>query len=320
MSIELLFIAVALVVVPLTGGSYKKLFTTKFKSKWTLIFVLLGFAFVEFVPLAKSRFDDVGIAILLASYILLIGFILANISKKSMWLSLVGICSNAIVIALNVGMPVKSTAKFMIIESIKHQASTSKDLLKPLSDIFILERFKIAISVGDIIFGFGLILIAIALSRKDKKPVIVYAQDFEIEEIVDDNFAEREELIPQIESHQPVLFRIESELMPATNMDNDIEFIEQVQVLQSQLSKVGNAKEANDPDYIIVSPPEVNISIPNLEQADEIIDLNIDKELVDVQNKRKYRGSSHRRSSRKRLVLWLCQPKKSLAIVTNRWK
>ena len=150
--------------------------------------------------------------------------------------------------------------------------------------------FKIAISVGDIIFGFGLILIAIALSRKDKKPVIVYAQDFEIEEIVDDNFAEREELIPQIESHQPVLFRIESELMPATNMDNDIEFIEQVQVLQSQLSKVGNAKEANDPDYIIVSPPEVNISIPNLEQADEIIDLNIDKELVDVQNKRKYRG------------------------------
>ena len=73
-----------------------------------LLFAGLGLQIVlEFLDLPKARFDDVGLAILLASYVLIIGFGLSNLLLTGMGVITVGIAMNAFVIALNQGMPYK---------------------------------------------------------------------------------------------------------------------------------------------------------------------------------------------------------------------
>ena len=292
MGIELFFAALALILVPLSNGSLKKLIKTNFKSKWTLVLVAAGLLIIAFAPIPENRYDDLGFGILLASYVLLIGFVIANISIKGIWLALIGLCSNAIVIALNLGMPVKTSADYVPVETIKHQASTSNDLLTPLSDIIVFDRLKVSISVGDIIFGCGLVLTCILLSRKDKKDTPI-VEDFEIEEIIDENFAEREELTVGDEEEydvveapaQSTLFRIESELMPLTSMENDLEFIEQVQVLESQ-----NVIE-EEIEYIVVDAPE-----PILQEV-EVVTIDLAKEVK--AESRKYKGSTHKKSRKR---------------------
>ena len=305
MGIELFFALVALVLVPLTNGSYKKLFSTKFKSKWALLFVAAGLLTINYAPIPHSRFNDLGFGILIATYVFLIGFIVANLNYKSLWIALVGISSNAIVIALNQGMPVKASGNYVPVDSIKHQAATSKDLLKPLSDIIVINKLKVAISVGDIIFGFGLILACIMLSRKDKASAPV--EEFELEEIIDENFADREELVvdnemtepaEEIRPVQPVLFTIESQVMPATTMENDLEFIEQVQVLDDMIKQQNNVED--EIEYEVVEAPGMETVAENIEE-NETLDLEVEKAHDEDENigARKYMSSSRKKKSRR---------------------
>lgn len=166
MGIELVFLAIALICVGLTRGSYKQLLSTRFNHWWTLLVAVAGQLVVAFAPIPKSQYDTTGLAILLATYVLLFGFCVANINIKGMWVVLTGLACNAIVIGLNKGMPVTNSGNYAVTESIKHQPASSSDLLPWLSDIFPINRLSIAISVGDIILGMGLIAVCFYASRK----------------------------------------------------------------------------------------------------------------------------------------------------------
>lgn len=286
MGIELIFALLIFIFIPITNGSFRKLFSTQLRSKWALFVVLAGLIIIDFAPIPKSRYDDLGIVILMATYVLLIGFIFANISIKGIWIALVGIVSNATVIALNFGMPVNATKDFTVVESIKHQSSTPNDLLVFLSDIITIKPLKMSISIGDIIFGFGMMLACFFLSRKDKKSSSVVEEEFELEEIIDENFAQREELVVEEKepASQPVLFRIESEFVPKTTMENDLEFLEQVQVLESQNQHNTETEKEN---YVVIAAAAEAITIDlNQENANEEVE------------KRKYKGSSHKKFHR----------------------
>lgn len=175
MGIELLFLGVALALVGITRGSYKKLFSRKVNHWWALIPVLIGLIIIEFAPIKESQYDTIGISILLGTYVFLYGFLWANLNLKGMWIVLVGLTSNAMVIALNLGMPVTTSGDYKVVESIKHQPETSSDLLGFLGDIIPINFASIAISIGDIIFAFGICAVFIIASRKEvqhKEPEI----------------------------------------------------------------------------------------------------------------------------------------------------
>lgn len=312
MGIELFFILLALILVPITNGSLKKLFSTQLKSKWTLGVIFVGLLTIDYAPIPESRFDDLGFGILMASYVLLIGFIIANISLKGIWIALIGLASNAIVIALNFGMPVKASSDFSVVESIKHQNATSKDLLSPLGDIMAIKPLKIAISVGDIIFGLGLIVVCFFLSRKDKKVAPITDEEFELEEILDDNFAEREELVVSEKQDllsQPVLFRIESEIMPKTTTENDLEFIEQAQVLEIQNQEVVEPAQEN---FVVVDVASEEIVELNDEEEKEIVELANQKNKDTKKELRKYKSSTLKRSSKRKKGIYTLPTKEEL--------
>lgn len=168
MGIEVIFLGIALASVLLTGGSYKQLLATRFVHLWTLVVAVAGQLILAFAPIPESQFDTTGLAVLLGTYVLLFGFCVANLNIKGMWIVLVGLASNALVIGLNKGMPVTTSGGYSVNESIKHQEETSADLLPWLGDIFPINALSIAVSIGDIIVGCGLVTVCFFASRKPK--------------------------------------------------------------------------------------------------------------------------------------------------------
>lgn len=297
MGIELFFICLALILVPLTNGSLKKLFTTKFKSKWTLLGVIAGHLAIEYANIPKARYDDLGFGILIATYVLLIGFVVSNFSIKGIWLAFIGLCCNAAVIALNLGMPVKASSQYLPVETIKHQSATTHDLLTPLSDIVIINRLNISISVGDIIFGAGLILMCFLLSRRDKN-----ADEFDIVEIVDENFVDREELLVEDfdddDEDVEIIFAEEPvAAMPATTLQNDLEFMDQARSLERSSAPY---EHSEDIEYIVVDPVEAEVK-PEPVFIRSNLDLNNEHDLETIKSEsKKYRGSSNKKSAKKK--------------------
>ena len=317
MGIELFFICLALILVPLTNGSLKKLFTSNFKSKWILLGVIAGHLAIEYANIPKARYDDLGFGILIATYVLLIGFVVSNFSVKGIWLAFIGLCCNAAVIALNLGMPVKASGQYLPVETIKHQSATSHDLLTPLSDIFIIDRLNISISVGDIIFGAGLILMCFLLSRKDKNTVAT--DDFDIVEIIDENFAEREELVvddlnDEDEDVEVIFAEEPIAATPITSMQNDIEFLDQARSLERSSVPY---EHNEDIEYIVVDPVEAEIK-PEPVFIKSNLDLNNEHDLEAIKSEsRKYRGSSNKKSSRKKTGMQGLPSKEELGFVED---
>jgi Family of unknown function (DUF5317) len=99
-------VGVALVLPLFTRGSYTRLVMTSWQ--WSpLLFAGLGLQLaLEFLPIPKSRWDDVGFALLMASYVLIIAFCARNLLLRGMVIVLIGVSCNAFVIGLNHGMPV----------------------------------------------------------------------------------------------------------------------------------------------------------------------------------------------------------------------
>ena len=168
MGIELVLLVFALGFVGITNGSYKKLFATKLNHWWALIPVLIGHLVIEFAPVNTNQFNSVGISVLLLTYVFLFGFLFANLNLRAMWISLIGLSSNALVIALNLGMPVTNSGGYKAAESIKHQPAKSSDLLGFLGDVIPINFVSIAISIGDIIFALGIFAVFYFASRKEK--------------------------------------------------------------------------------------------------------------------------------------------------------
>lgn len=163
-------IVVAIVVVPLTGGRFARLTDIRLRRVW-LLFAGLGIQILlEVVDLPRARFDDVGLTLLLLSYVFIIGFGLSNLLLTGMGVITVGIAMNAFVIALNQGMPYKVPEGQQAETTVKHRPERSDDVLPALGDTIVLgDPVNAAISFGDLVIAVGLVDLTYRASRRPRR-------------------------------------------------------------------------------------------------------------------------------------------------------
>jgi len=156
----------ALLVVLVTGGSFRRLASVHLEHPWLL---LAGFGLqiaVVAAPIPDGRADDVGFAILLASYVLILGFGLANLRLRAMSIVVIGVAMNAVVIALNGGMPYRPPAGAELVTTVKHRPERPGDLLTVLDDrILVRAPVNQLLSFGDLVLAVGLVAVCYRASR-----------------------------------------------------------------------------------------------------------------------------------------------------------
>jgi hypothetical protein len=163
-------IAVAVLVVPLTGGSFARLGHLRLRRVW-LLFAGLGIQVaLELVDLPRARFDDVGLTLLLLSYVFIIGFGLSNLLVTGMGVITVGIAMNAFVIALNQGMPYRIPEGQRAETTVKHRPEQPDDVLPALGDTIVLgDPVDASISFGDLVIAVGLVDLTYRASRRSRR-------------------------------------------------------------------------------------------------------------------------------------------------------
>jgi hypothetical protein len=170
MLVYLIAIAVAVAIVPLTGGRFRRLVEIELARPW-LLFVGLGLQIgLDVVDLPRARYDDLGLALLLLSYVCILGFTISNLALTGMGVIAVGIAMNAFVIALNQGMPYTVPAGERAETTVKHRPERPDDLLTVLSDRIPLGRpFDAAISFGDLVIAVGLVDVCYRATRRPRR-------------------------------------------------------------------------------------------------------------------------------------------------------
>ena len=163
-------IVVALLIIPLTGGQFRRLGRIQLHRVW-LLFAGLGLQILlEVIDLPKARYDDVGLAILLLSYVLIIGFGLSNLLLTGMGVITVGIAMNAFVIALNQGMPYRVPGGVAAETTVKHRPEKPDDVLPQLGDyIPIGSPVDASVSFGDLVIAVGLVDLCFRASRRPRR-------------------------------------------------------------------------------------------------------------------------------------------------------
>jgi hypothetical protein len=170
MLVYVVAVAVAILIVPLTGGRLSQLAKIRVRRSWLLFAGLILQIGLELVDLPRARYDDVGFTILLASYVLIIGFGLSNLLLTGMGVITIGIALNAFAIALNQGMPYRAPEGERIERSVKHHQEGPDDILPELGDYIVLgSPVDASISFGDLIISVGLIDLTFRASRRSRR-------------------------------------------------------------------------------------------------------------------------------------------------------
>jgi hypothetical protein len=171
-------ILIAMLMVPLTGGSFHRLSQLQFRNLWVLLVALLVQMLLEFVDFPEARIEDVGVGILLATYLMIFLFCWLNRRIKGMTVISVGIALNVVVIALNLGMPTKDELRRVdgrdvyvpIEQTVKHRPEDSDTLLSFLGDVITIPGVpNQPFSVGDIIIGLGIVDLCFEASRVPRR-------------------------------------------------------------------------------------------------------------------------------------------------------
>jgi hypothetical protein len=167
-------VVLALLTPLLTRGSYTRLLNTQWR--WgALLFAGLGIQlFLEFYTLPRDVWHTWGFGLLVASYVLILGFACRNFVIRGMGIVIIGIACNALVIVLNQGMPVDIPPDWQnetwAEATVKHHPQQPGEQLLILSDIIVLqEPWNTVISFGDLILAVGLCDVAYNASRKPKR-------------------------------------------------------------------------------------------------------------------------------------------------------
>lgn len=166
----LVAILIAVVIVPLTHGRFDRLARLRFARPWLFVTGVGIQIALEFVPIPRDRFEDLGVALLLASYVAILAFCISNIRMRGMELIAIGIALNALVIALNVGMPYRVADGLTRETTVKHRPLRPGDVATVLADrITVGAPVSAAISVGDIVLALGIVELAYAGSRRRRR-------------------------------------------------------------------------------------------------------------------------------------------------------
>lgn len=111
--------------------------------------------------------------LLIVSYVCLVLFGVANLRMVGMWMVTLGFALNALVIAVNHGMPVGTDAlraehvRSRIVE-VKHHAQKPSDQLMFLADIIPARPIGQILSFGDMILSIGIVDVLVHLMRPAK--------------------------------------------------------------------------------------------------------------------------------------------------------
>jgi Family of unknown function (DUF5317) len=173
-----LTLVAAVLIVLATKGSFRRLGRIQFRILW-LLFVALGIQIVlEYVTFPKDRIDDLGLATLLLSYVLIFVFCYVNKKVKGMTLIAIGIALNVLVIVLNQGMPTKDDVHerngrevhVPIERTVKHRPQDDDTLLPFLGDIMTLPGARnTQFSIGDIVIALGIVDVCFEASRVPRR-------------------------------------------------------------------------------------------------------------------------------------------------------
>lgn len=175
MAFTVIALLVGFVFGVLIRGSLLNLANHQFRVPYILVAAIALQAGVHLVP------DTSGFFLVIGSYLLLLGFALANLSTAGMAIAAVGIAMNFTVIALNHGMPVRPRAivaahiarrdEFyrLTFTAKRHLEKPGHDRAMFLADI-IPARFPgypQVLSLGDVVISVGLAAMVAQLMKTD---------------------------------------------------------------------------------------------------------------------------------------------------------
>ena len=171
---------VAVLVVVVSRGSFRQLWLLRIQAIWLVVVALVIQIVLAFVHIPADRLDDLGFALVMASYVLLLAFCFVNLRVPMMWVIALGIALNTLVIGLNRGMPTADhevttrsgrTVEEPIERDAKHRPESDDDLLPFLGDrIRVPTPVDELVSVGDIVIGIGVVLVFYRGSRVRRRP------------------------------------------------------------------------------------------------------------------------------------------------------
>lgn len=160
-----LFIALTMAV--LRGGRLTNLGDIELRY-WWLLLVALGLQVATAWLPDTSWAEGLGLAMVLISYVLLMGLVLLNRRSPGMWLAGLGVLMNFTVIAINGGMPVLAEAAEVasgftisapdLSGTYKHVLLDSSSHLTAFADVIPLRIGGVGqvISLGDVFLAVGL--------------------------------------------------------------------------------------------------------------------------------------------------------------------
>ena len=175
----IMFIVVAATAAGfLAGGTLRDFPSVKLRCAW----LALAGVVLQFIPLSGA----IGIALLYASFAVLITFAIMNVRAQGFTLILIGLALNAVVIVANQGMPVTREALVASgqtdtlpelasdAEGQKHFLAGDGTRLLELGDVIALgSPIRQAVSIGDILVHLGIgWFIVMAMRRRDRSPAL----------------------------------------------------------------------------------------------------------------------------------------------------
>jgi len=168
MSFTLIAVAIGLVIALALGGRPRHLANRRFRLWW-----LLPAGVVVQALLERSGVPG-AFGLLLVSYGCLLTFGLANLRVTGMWMVVLGFGLNALVIAVDHGMPVSRAALRSLhtspaVHEVKHHVATDSDHLRFLSDIIPVPPIDEILSFGDLILATGICDVLVHLMRPARR-------------------------------------------------------------------------------------------------------------------------------------------------------
>ena len=169
-----LVVLVAALVPLLTGGSYRRLADAPWRWGGLLALGLALQLLLDTGVIPRSSWHNVGFGILVASYVVLVGFCAGNVLVRGMAVVLIGVALNGFVVMIDQGMPVRIPPDWQhgqnaVSATVKHHPREPGDHLLALTDIIVLRRLNAIISFGDLIIAFGLVDATYWASRRARR-------------------------------------------------------------------------------------------------------------------------------------------------------